>query len=165
MEDKKAGVLASIYSVLLRGDQMSLLLHQTPEFWKMLVNVVHALLLTGSWEGIRGMGAWVKKSLGATPPWVVAAEAQAKSRWGIMIQWLATRVASCKPLLLLLSPFLSLTSSPSSSPTPSLPLSLSFPSSPPFFLSLSFSLPLSPLPSFPPSLPLPPSPSPPPPPL
>ena len=73
---------------------MSFLLHQTPEFWKMLVNVVHALLLTGSWEGICGMGAWVKKSLGATPPWVVATEAQAKSRWGIMIQWLATRAIS-----------------------------------------------------------------------
>ena len=130
---------------------MSLLLHQTPEFWKMLVNVVHALLLTGSWEGIRGMGAWVKKSLGATPPWVVAAEAQAKSRWGIVIQWLAMRAISL--LFLLLSPFFSLTSSPSSHP---LPLPLSLPLSPSFPLHLSFSpspfvsSPLSLLPPLPP---------------
>jgi len=46
----------------------------------MLVNVVHAMLLTGSWEAIRGMGVWVKQFLGVTPPWIVAAEADAKSR-------------------------------------------------------------------------------------
>lgn len=47
----------------------------------MLVNVVHALLLLGSWEAIRGVGVWVKTLRGQTPPWIVAAEAQAKSRY------------------------------------------------------------------------------------
>ena len=46
------------------------------------MNVVHAMLLTGSWEAIRGMGVWLKQNLGITPPWIVAAEADAKSRWG-----------------------------------------------------------------------------------
>ena len=46
----------------------------------MLVHVVHALLQLGSWEAIRGMGAWMKSLRGQTPPWIVAAEAQAKSK-------------------------------------------------------------------------------------
>ena len=53
---------------------------QTVEFWKMLVQVVQALLMLGSWEAIRGLGVWVKILRGQTPPWIVAAEAQAKSR-------------------------------------------------------------------------------------
>ena len=47
----------------------------------MLVHVVHALLQLGSWEAIRGMGAWMKSLRGQTPPWIVAAEAQAKSKY------------------------------------------------------------------------------------
>ena len=47
----------------------------------MLVHVVHALLQLGSWEAIRGMGVWVKSLRGQTPPWIVAAEAQAKSKY------------------------------------------------------------------------------------
>ena len=50
------------------------------DFWKMLVQVVHALLMLGSWEAIRGLGVWVKNIQGQTPPWIVAAEAQAKSK-------------------------------------------------------------------------------------
>ena len=47
----------------------------------MLVHVVHALLQLGSWEAIRGMGVWIKSLRGQTPPWIVAAEAQAKSKY------------------------------------------------------------------------------------
>ncbi len=46
----------------------------------MLVNVIHALLLSGSWHSIRGMGAWVQNIVGHIPSWIIAAEAQAKSR-------------------------------------------------------------------------------------
>ena len=100
----------------------------------MLVNVVYALLLTGSWEGIRGMGAWVKKSLGATPPWIMAAEAHAKSRWGTMIQWLEGCPSHSLPFHLLPLP-----------PHPLLPPSV-------LPLPLIFlPLPLSHWPSFPPS--------------
>ena len=48
----------------------------------MLVHVVHSLLQLGSWEAIRGMGVWMKSLRGQTPPWMVAAEAQAKSKYG-----------------------------------------------------------------------------------
>ena len=115
----------------------------------MLVNVVYALLLTGSWEGIRGMGAWVKKSLGATPPWIMAAEAHAKSRWGTMIQWLEGCPSHSLPFHLLPLPPHPLPLSPF--------LSLSFPSSPysfPFLCLIGpLSLPpLSSSPLLPPSL-------------
>ena len=50
----------------------------------MLVQVVQALLMLGSWQSIRGVGVWVKNLRGQTPPWIVAAEAQAKSRYVIL---------------------------------------------------------------------------------
>ena len=48
----------------------------------MLVNVVQALLLMGAWQDIRGVGIWVQKTVGPIPPWIVAAEAHAKSWYG-----------------------------------------------------------------------------------
>ena len=53
---------------------------QTPEFWRMMIQVISALLLTGDWETIRGMGVWMKHNVGTTPHWMIAAEAQAKGR-------------------------------------------------------------------------------------
>ena len=47
----------------------------------MVVNVVHALLLNGSWQAIRGIGVWLKRKIGVTPPWIMAAEEQGKSRY------------------------------------------------------------------------------------
>lgn len=105
----------------------------------MLVNVVYALLLTGSWEGIRGMGAWVKKSLGATPPWIMAAEAHAKSRWGTMIQWLEGCPSHSLPFHLLPLPPHPLL------PPSVLPLPLPIPSPSSVSLALFPSLPCLPL--------------------
>lgn len=56
------------------------LFSQNPEFWKMVVNVVHALLLMGSWQAIQGLGVWVERLVGEVPSFMVAAEEQAKSR-------------------------------------------------------------------------------------
>ncbi len=53
---------------------------QSVEFWKMLVSVIHALVLSKSWQSIRGMGAWVQNIVGHTSSWISAAESQAKSR-------------------------------------------------------------------------------------
>ncbi len=47
----------------------------------MVVNVVHALLLMGSWQTIQGLGVWVGRMVGVTPPFIVAAEEQAKSSY------------------------------------------------------------------------------------
>ena len=60
---------------------VTLYLLQSPEFWKMVVNVVHALLLMGSWQAIQGLGVWVGRLVGATPPFITAAEEQAKSSY------------------------------------------------------------------------------------
>ena len=46
----------------------------------MTVNVVHALLLMGAWQAIQGLGVWVGRLVGVTPPFIMAAEEQAKSR-------------------------------------------------------------------------------------
>ena len=46
----------------------------------MVVSVVHALLLMGSWQAIQGMGVWLGRLVGVTPTWIMAAEEQAKSR-------------------------------------------------------------------------------------
>lgn len=46
----------------------------------MVVNVVHALLMMGSWQTIQGLGVWLGKVVGVIPPWMLAAEEQAKSR-------------------------------------------------------------------------------------
>ena len=50
----------------------------------MLVEVVYALLLMGDWEAIRGMGAWMKHTVGTIPPWIVATEAHAKARFVVV---------------------------------------------------------------------------------
>ncbi len=47
----------------------------------MVVNVVHALLLMGSWQAIQGLGVWVGRLVGAPPPFIMAAEEQAKSSY------------------------------------------------------------------------------------
>ena len=49
----------------------------------MVVNVVHALLLMGAWQAIQGLGVWVGRLVGATPPFIVAAEEQAKSNYEV----------------------------------------------------------------------------------
>ncbi len=46
----------------------------------MVVNVVHALLLMGSWQAIQGLGVWVGQLVGEVPAFIMAAEEQAKSR-------------------------------------------------------------------------------------
>lgn len=47
----------------------------------MVVNVTHALLLMGSWQTIQGLGVWVGRMVGAIPPFIMAAEEQAKSSY------------------------------------------------------------------------------------
>ena len=46
----------------------------------MVVNVVHALLLMGSWQSIQGLRVWVGRLVGVAPIFILAAEEQAKSR-------------------------------------------------------------------------------------
>ena len=46
----------------------------------MAVNVVHALLMMGSWQTIKGLGVWLEQVIGVSPLWILAAEEQAKSR-------------------------------------------------------------------------------------
>ncbi len=47
----------------------------------MLVQVTYALLLMCDWETVHGLGVWLKHTLGTIPPWMVAAEAQAKGSY------------------------------------------------------------------------------------
>ena len=54
---------------------------KSPEFWKMLVQVVHALCQLNSWEAIRGIGVWLKLLISSTPPWITAAELHAKGSY------------------------------------------------------------------------------------
>ncbi len=46
----------------------------------MAVNVIHALLMMGAWQALQGVGVWLGRQLGSIPPWIVAAEEQAKAR-------------------------------------------------------------------------------------
>lgn len=51
----------------------------------MVVSVVHALLMIGSWQAVQGLGVWLGQVVGFIPPWILAAEEQAKSRSAVNV--------------------------------------------------------------------------------